>query len=71
MRVLKGIIDNRIILEGIDAHDDTAVLDIKPYLPCSDRVLKVHTADWATNWPQSLEESSTFDWSKVFDSAML
>jgi len=58
-----------IRLAYIDAEDGTPVLDIKPYLPCSDRVSRVQTPGWCSHWPQSMEGSATFDWPAEFETA--
>jgi len=56
-----------IRLAYIDAEDGTPVVDIKPYLPCSDRVLNVQIPAWCQHWPQSVEESANFDWQSEFE----
>ena len=58
-----------VALGYIDAEDGIPVLDIKPYLPATDRVRDVTTPRWCADWPQSLEESAGFDWSAVFENA--
>lgn len=55
-----------IHLYYIDADNGSPVIDIKPYLPCADRVTDVKTGSWCENWPASLEESAEFDWTTVF-----
>ena len=37
---------------NVDAHTDTPVLDLKPYIPVSDRVKEVRVAPWAADWPE-------------------
>ncbi len=37
---------HRIVVDHMDAFDDTPVIDIKPYLPSSDRVDSAVTPDW-------------------------
>jgi tRNA (adenine37-N6)-methyltransferase len=59
----------RIDLGYIDAEDGTPILDIKPYLPATDRVREVSTPQWCAGWPHWWEESATFDWSTVFENA--
>jgi len=59
----KGIIK----LPWIDAENGSPVLDIKPYLPCSDRVKDVSVPDWCAGWPKWSEDSATFDWEAVFN----
>jgi tRNA (adenine37-N6)-methyltransferase len=55
-----------IYVAYIDAQDGTPVLDIKPYLPSTDRVQTVTTPDWCQHWPQYYEESGEFDWESEF-----
>ncbi|BDU39712.1 tRNA (N6-threonylcarbamoyladenosine(37)-N6)-methyltransferase TrmO [Vibrio nigripulchritudo] len=59
--VEKGVIS----LYWVDAEHGTPILDIKPYLPCSDRVKNSKVAEWCQNWPEWYEDSAHFDWSKV------
>jgi tRNA-Thr(GGU) m(6)t(6)A37 methyltransferase TsaA len=59
----RGIVD----LSWVDAKKGTPVIDIKPYQPCSDRVKNVKLPDWCSNWPQWYEDSTTFDWTAVFN----
>ena len=56
----------RIHVAYLDAEDGTPVLDIKPYLPSTDRVQVVSTPDWCQHWPQWYEESGNFDWQAEF-----
>ena len=58
----KGIIK----LWWTDAEDGTPVLDIKPYLPCTEFVRKTASPQWCAHWPQSYEESGDFDWGNEF-----
>jgi tRNA (adenine37-N6)-methyltransferase len=37
---------NLLEVEGLDAHDGSPVLDLKPYLPMSDAHPEAHTPDW-------------------------
>jgi tRNA-Thr(GGU) m(6)t(6)A37 methyltransferase TsaA len=53
----------------IDAADGTPVLDLKPYLPAVDRIRRVRTPDWCSDWPAWYEDSATFDWEAVFENA--
>ena len=47
-------------LAYIDAYDGTPVLDIKPYLPMSDRVMSAEYPDWLQGFPDSMEEAAEF-----------
>jgi len=50
----------KIDLAFIDAYDGTPVVDIKPYLPMSDRVLSAEYPDWLAGMPDSMEEAAEF-----------
>lgn len=50
----------QIDLAYIDAFDGTPVVDIKPYLPMSDRVLSAEYPDWLEGMPDSMEEAADF-----------
>lgn len=49
-----------IDLAWIDAFDGTPVLDIKPYLPMSDRVMDADYPHWLQGFPESMEEAALF-----------
>ncbi len=53
----------------IDAEPDSPVLDIKPYHPAVDRIREVDVPAWCAGWPEWYEDSMTFDWSAIFESA--
>jgi tRNA (Thr-GGU) A37 N-methylase len=59
----------RVQIAYIDAEDGSPVLDLKPYLPATDRVRDARYPDWAASWPQWYEDSATFDWGAVFENA--
>lgn len=61
--VLNGIIR----IPYADAFSGTPILDIKPYIPCVDRVEKVQLPNWCNHWPKSVEMSGEFDWSAEFN----
>jgi tRNA-Thr(GGU) m(6)t(6)A37 methyltransferase TsaA len=46
----------RIEIVNIDAFDGTPVIDLKPYIPVTDRVKDVRVPEWAADWPQWLPE---------------
>ena len=52
----KGI----ITIPWIDAQDGTPILDLKPYLPCSDRIRDVQVAAWMSTWPEWMEDAGSF-----------
>jgi tRNA (Thr-GGU) A37 N-methylase len=47
-------------LAYIDAFDGTPLLDIKPYLPMSDRVMSAEYPSWLEGFPASMEEAAEF-----------
>lgn len=51
----------------IDAVNETPILDIKPYLACSDFSESTKTSSWSQHWPNSVEKSATFDWQSEFN----
>ena len=51
-----GIVD----LAWIDAFDGTPILDIKPYLPMSDRVMDAEYPEWLEGFPESMEDAAAF-----------
>lgn len=59
----KGVIQ----IAYIDAHDNTPVLDIKPYTPSLDRVETPGVPEWCSHWPKSLEQSAYFEWENEFN----
>ncbi|MCT8337680.1 SAM-dependent methyltransferase [Methanoculleus sp. Afa-1] len=50
----------------IDADDATPVLDIKPYLPATERVRDAVVPAWSSHWSQWYEENEGFDWAAEF-----
>jgi len=49
-----------VVLPWIDAWDGTPVLDLKPYMPVSDRVREVKVADWLKDWPVWMEDAGDY-----------
>ena len=49
-----------VVLPWIDAYDKTPVLDIKPYIPISDRIRDYKVAEWASDWPEWMEEAEAY-----------
>lgn len=66
---VKGIdYDKGIIYTSyIDAEEETPILDIKPYYPCSDVVKEIRMPDWCENLPKCIEDSADYDWSQFFN----
>ncbi len=49
-----------VILPWIDAEDGTPILDLKPYIPVSDRIRDVNVAKWLDGWPEWMEDAGEF-----------
>jgi tRNA-Thr(GGU) m(6)t(6)A37 methyltransferase TsaA len=49
-----------VVLPWIDAFDGTPVLDIKPYIPISDRIREYKVASWLSDWPEWMEDAGSF-----------
>lgn len=49
-----------VVLPWIDAEDGTPILDLKPYIPVSDRIRDVRVAEWLKEWPGWMEEAGAF-----------
>lgn len=49
-----------VVLPWIDALDGTPVIDLKPFIPSSDRPREFHVAPWMADWPQWMEESAQY-----------
>ena len=49
-----------VVLPWIDAQDGTPLLDIKPYIPISDRIRDYKVAEWASDWPEWMEEAEAY-----------
>ncbi len=52
--------DTTLIVEGLDAIDNTPVVDIKPHLPFYDSPLNVKLADWMYHLIQKLKVKRIF-----------
>ena len=49
--------ENGIVqIANIDAFDGTPILDLKVYIPASDRVRDAHIAEWLKDWPEWLPD---------------
>lgn len=44
----------------LDAFDGTPVLDLKPYIPVSDRIRDYKVAEWLQDWPGWQEEAGEY-----------
>lgn len=49
-----------VVLPWIDAFDGTPVLDLKPYIPISDRIRDYKVADWLADWPEWMEDAAAY-----------
>lgn len=50
----------QIIVPWMDALDGTPVIDLKPFIPASDRVRDFHVAPWMSDWPEWMEDSAQY-----------
>ncbi len=69
--ILTGVDEEEGLIElaYIDAEDGTPVIDVKPYVPATERIRDAGSPGWAADWPTCLEDSATFDWGEVFENA--
>jgi tRNA-Thr(GGU) m(6)t(6)A37 methyltransferase TsaA len=59
--VLSVDVENGIVvLPWIDAFDGTHVIDLKPYIPISDRVRDYKVAEWLADWPEWMEDAAAY-----------
>lgn len=49
-----------VILPWIDAFDGTPVIDLKPFIPSSDRVRDFRVAPWMAAWPEWMEDAGAY-----------
>ncbi len=49
-----------VVVPWIDAFDGTPILDMKPYIPVSDRIRDVSVAEWFKGWPEWMEDGAAF-----------
>lgn len=49
-----------VSLPWIDAEDGTPLIDLKPYIPISDRIRDVRMASWLKDWPMWMEDAGEF-----------
>jgi tRNA (adenine37-N6)-methyltransferase len=49
-----------VTLPWIDAYDGSPVIDIKPYIPISDRIRDFRVANWMQAWPQWMEDAGAY-----------
>jgi tRNA-Thr(GGU) m(6)t(6)A37 methyltransferase TsaA len=60
--------ENGIVhLAYIDALDGTPILDLKPYIPISDRIRDVKVAEWLEDWPEWMEDAAEYFASQTVD----
>lgn len=61
MAVLHVDVENgMVVLPWIDAFDGTPVLDLKPYIPISDRIREYRVAEWLQDWPEWMEDAAAY-----------
>jgi tRNA (adenine37-N6)-methyltransferase len=61
--------EGKIVIPFIDAEDGSPVLDIKPYLPATERIRDVNVPEWCSHWPKWQEDSAAFNWMEEFENA--
>ncbi len=49
-----------VVLPYIDAFDGTPIIDLKPYIPISDRIRDYNVAEWFADWPEWMEDAGAF-----------
>lgn len=49
-----------VVLPWIDAFDGSPIIDIKPYMPVSDRIRDCGVASWLADWPLWMEDGAAF-----------
>ena len=49
-----------LTLPWIDAFDGTPLLDLKPYIPMSDRVRDINVPEWLEMLPECMEDAAEF-----------
>lgn len=59
----KGVITT----SWIDAEDETPIVDLKAYFPCSDIVKEPKMPKWGRELPTCIEDSANYDWTCFFN----
>ena len=49
-----------LTLPWIDARDGSPVIDLKPYIPVSDRIRDFSVAEWMRTWPEWMEDAGAY-----------
>jgi len=49
-----------VVLPWIDAFDGTPIIDLKPYIPISDRIRDYSVAEWLADWPEWMEDAAEY-----------
>ena len=49
-----------VVLPWIDAFNSTPEIDLKPYIPVSDRIRNFQVAEWAQDWPEWAEDAAAY-----------
>ena len=49
-----------VIVPWMDAMDGTPIIDLKPYIPCTDRIRDVRVAPWMAEWPEWMEDAGEY-----------
>ncbi len=53
----KGLIE----VAGLDAYDKTPIIDLKPYIPCCDRIKAFCVPEWIAHWPEWRPEAEELE----------
>jgi tRNA (Thr-GGU) A37 N-methylase len=49
-----------VVLPWIDAYNGTPIIDLKPYIPISDRIRDYRVAEWLKDWPAWMEDAEDY-----------
>lgn len=52
--------NGQVSIPWIDAFDGTPLVDLKPYIPCCDRIRDVKGAPWIEDWPLWMEDADAY-----------
>lgn len=49
-----------VVVPWMDTLDGTPVVDLKPYIPCTDRIRDFRVASWMAEWPEWAEDAEEY-----------
>ncbi|WP_207695632.1 hypothetical protein DOK67_0002250 [Enterococcus sp. DIV0212c] len=67
----QNLIEGYIEVDYIDADNESAILDIKPYIPSMDYVENAKVPEWSKHWPQERKKSLGYDFRKDINPQIL